>query len=227
MVQSRNQAVQRTHACALTLSIPFFAVNLLDGFTKAALAAAPRLFWTYDVTKWVLLPAATFFAMRVWCGARPADFGLRGPAPGGSPAQLSVLCALFTVLALSYFAFQWLAAHFVTGHPRFDLETVLPDGSARLAAVLYLCATAAVVEELFYRGVLLEAIAPLGAGLAPAIAYVAISSTLFGLSHFENGAVEVLATGLFGVVAAAFALRARNLWPLIVGHFAIDFVALR
>ena len=227
MFRPLNRAVHRTHACALTLSVPFFAVNGLDGFTKAALAASPQLFWTYDLTKWLLLPAATLFAMRVWCGVRPADFGLQGPAPRWSPAQLSALCVLFAVLALSYFAFQWLAAHFVSNNPRFDLETVLPDGSARLPAVLYLCASAAVVEELFYRGVLLEAMAPPGAGLAPMVGYVVVSSALFGQSHFEGGAVEVWATGLFGVVAALFALRTRNLWPLIAGHFVIDFVALR
>jgi membrane protease YdiL (CAAX protease family) len=126
-----------------------------------------------------------------------------------------------------YFAFRALAAHFVTGGASFDLEDVLPEGAARLPAILYLCATAAVVEELFYRGVLLEAMAPPGAGVAPVAVYVAASSALFGLSHFESGAVEAVATGLYGVVAALFALHARNLWPLIVGHFAADFVALR
>src|SRR5215470_10059885 len=103
MVQVPHQAAHRTYACALTLSMPFFAVNLLDGFSKAALATTPRLFWTYDITKWVLLPAATFFAMRVWCGVRLADFGLRGGAPRWSPTQLSMLCVLFTLLALSSF----------------------------------------------------------------------------------------------------------------------------
>jgi membrane protease YdiL (CAAX protease family) len=67
--------------------------------------------------------------------------------------------------------------------------------------------------------------APLGAGVGQAIVYVVVSSTLFGLSHFESSAVEVLATGLYGVVAAVFALRVRNLWPLIAGHFVTDFVA--
>jgi membrane protease YdiL (CAAX protease family) len=67
--------------------------------------------------------------------------------------------------------------------------------------------------------------APAGTGVKRATLYVTVSSTLFGLSHFENGAVEVLSTGLFGVVAALFALRVRNLWPLIVGHFVTDFVA--
>ena len=138
-----------------------------------------------------------------------------------------MLCVLFTVLALSYFAFQWLAAHVVTSPPRFDLETVLPDGAARLPTVLYLCAIAAAGAELFYRGVLLEAMAPSGAGIGPIIVYVAISSTLFALSHFESGTAEVLANGLYAIAAGVLALRARNLWPLIVGHFVTDFVALR
>ena len=220
-----GHAAQRMHACALTLSAPFLIVNLLDGFTKPALALWPRLFWSYDVTKWVLLPAVTLFAMRVWCGARPADFGLHGPAPRWSPAQLSGLTVLFTAMAAAYFAFQFLGGLFLPNVGTFNLAALLPEGAARLPAVLYLCATAALIEELFYRGVLREAMAPVGAGLGRAAAYVAASSALFGLSHFEGGAVEIFATGLYGVVAALFALRVRNLWPLIVGHFAIDFVA--
>ncbi len=220
-----GRAAQRTHACALTLCVPFFLVNLLDGFTKPALALSPRLFWTYDVTKWVLLPAVTLFAMRVWCGARPADFGLHGPAPRWSLAQLSALTVLFAALAMSYFGFQLLGARFLPGGGIFALAPLLPEGAARLPAVLYLCATAALVEELFYRGVLREAVAPAGARPERATPFVGVSSTLFGLSHFEGGAVEVFATGLYGVAAALFALRVRNLWPLIVGHFAVDFVA--
>jgi membrane protease YdiL (CAAX protease family) len=222
-----GQVRQRASACALALSVPFLAVNLLDGFTKPALATSPALFWAYDVTKWVLLPAVTLFAMRVWCGARAADFGLHGPGPRWSLAQLSGLSVLFTVLAMSYFGFRSLATQFLPPGGSFDLAELMPVGAAHLPALLYLCTTAAVVEELFYRGVLLEAMAPAGTGAGRASVYVAFSSTLFGLSHFESGAVEVLATGLYGVVAAVFALRVRNLWPLIVGHFATDFVAFQ
>lgn len=220
-----GRVVLRTHACALTLSAPFFIVNLLDGFTKPSLALSPRLFWIYDVTKWVLLPAVTLFAMRVWCGTRLSDFGLHGPAPRWSLTQLSALTVLFTALATSYFAFQLVGAQFLPGGATFNLGAVLPEGAARLPTILYLCITAALIEELFYRGVLLEAMAPVGAGPGRATAYVVVSSALFGVSHFEGGAVEIFATGLYGVVAAVFALRVRNLWPLIVGHFAIDFVA--
>jgi membrane protease YdiL (CAAX protease family) len=218
-------ALRRGFACALTLSAPFLAVNLLDGFTKPALAATPALFWAYDVTKWVLLPAVTLFAMHMWCDVRPSDFGLRGPGRHWSVAQISALAVLFSALAMSYFAFQALAVRFFPGGGTFDLTEVMPLGAAYLPVVLYLCASAAFVEEFFYRGVLLEAMAPAGAGAGRAAAYVAFSSTLFGLSHFESGPGEILATGLYGVVAALFALRVRNLWPLMVGHFATDFVA--
>ena len=216
---------RRASACALTLSAPFFVVNLLDGFTKPALATTPALFWAYDVTKWVLLPAVTLFAMHVWCGARPADFGLQTPGPRWSLGQLAGLSVLFTVLGMSYFGFRALAVPFLSGTGSFDLDELMPSGAVRLPVVLYLCATASIVEELFYRGVLLEAMAPVGAGVGRASAYVASSSMLFGLSHFESGAAEILATGLLGVVAALFALRVRNLWPLMIGHFAIDFAA--
>lgn len=218
-------AQRRTSACALTLSAPFLVVNLLDGFTKPALATTPPLFWTYDITKWVLLPAVTLFAMRVWCNARTADFGLEGPGQRWSAAQLSALTVLFSALAMSYFGFQTLAVRLFPGGGTFDLGELMPPGSAHLPVVLYLCVTAAFAEELFYRGVLLEAMAPTGAGLGRAAGYVAFSSTLFGLSHFESGTAEILATGLYGAVAALFALRVRNLWPLMVGHFATDFVA--
>jgi membrane protease YdiL (CAAX protease family) len=226
MAMTPGRAPQRGSACALSLSAPFLAVNLLDGFTKPALATSPVLFWAYDVTKWLLLPAVTLFAMRVWCGARAADFGLSGPAPRWSLAQLSGLCVLFTVLAMSYFAFRSLATPFLPGGANFDLAELLPEGAAHLPAVLYLCTTAAVVEEFFYRGVLLQTMAPAGTGAGRASVYVALSSALFGLSHFESGGVEILATGLYAVVAAVFALRLRNLWPLIVGHFVTDFVAI-
>jgi membrane protease YdiL (CAAX protease family) len=218
-------ALRRGFSCALVLAAPFLAVNLLDGFTKPALANIPALFWVYDVTKWILLPAVTLFAMRMWCNARLSDFGLQGPGKRWSMVQLSVLTVLFSALAMSYFGFQTLALRLFPGGATFDLGEVMPLGSAYLPVVLYLCVTAAIVEELFYRGVLLEAMAPAGSGAGRAAGYVALSSMLFGLSHFENGSAEILATGLYGVVAALFALRVRNLWPLMVGHFATDFVA--
>jgi membrane protease YdiL (CAAX protease family) len=217
--------LRRESACALALSTPFLVVNLLDGFTKPALATIPAIFWVYDLTKWVVLPAVTLFTMHMWCGARASDFDLQGPGQRWSLTQLSALSVLFSMLAMSYFGFRALAARFLPTEGNFDLGALLPVGEAHLLVVVYLCLTAAVVEELFYRGVLLETIAPAGAGVGRATAYVALSSTLFAFSHFESGAAEVLATGLYGVVAAVFALRVRNLWPLIIGHFITDFVA--
>jgi membrane protease YdiL (CAAX protease family) len=218
-------ALRRGFACALTLSTPFLLINLLDGFTKSALAATPAIFWAYDITKWILLPAVTLFAMRLWCNAHVSDFGLQGPGERWSMTQLSALTVLFSALAMSYFGFQTLAVRVFPGGGTFDLGELMPLGTAYLPVVLYLCATAAFVEELFYRGVLLEAMAPVGAGAGRAAGYVVFSSTLFGLSHFESGPAEIVATGLYGAVAALFALRVRNLWPLMVGHFATDFVA--
>ena len=226
MATPPEQALQRTHACALTLSMPFLAVNLLDGFTKAALATSPALFWTYDVTKWVLLPAVTLFAMRLWCGARAADFGLHGPAPRWSPAQLSGLCALFTALAMSYFAFRSLAAAFLRRQPQLRAGGAVAGGGRASAG-----GAVPVRDRRGGRGAVLPGRAAgdhgtagdrrgtgdrLRAGLFHPVRAVALREQR-GRSRSPPGS--------YGVVAAVFALRVRNLWPLIAGHFATDFVA--
>src|SRR3990170_1800496 len=93
-------------ACALILSAPFLLVNLLDGITKPELAAFAHLYWSYDVTKWVLLPATTLFALRIWCGSRASAYGLQIPGRQHSLGALWALCVLYVALSMSYFGFQ-------------------------------------------------------------------------------------------------------------------------
>jgi membrane protease YdiL (CAAX protease family) len=219
---------RRRTICTWALATPFLLVNLLDGFNKAALATNAAVYWAYDLTKWVLLPAATLFAMRVWCGMRPADFGLRGVDARWSPAALAGLTVLFTVLSLSYFLFEMLGEHLLPDESGFTIDELVPvGGGSRWLVIAYLAVSAGLIEELFYRGILRELIAPEGGGVVRASGYVVVSSVLFGLSHFEGGTVSILASGLYGVVAALFALQVRNLLPLMVGHIVIDLIGFR
>ncbi len=218
----------RRTICTWALAAPFLLVNLLDGFNKAALATNAAMYWAYDLTKWVLLPAATLFAMRVWCRVRPADFGLRGANGRWSPAALAGLTVLFTVLSLSYFLFEMLGEYVLPDESAFSIDELMPVGGwSRWLVIAYLAVSAGFIEELFYRGILRELIAPEGGGVVRASSYVVASSVLFGLSHFEGGTVAILASGLYGVVAALFALQIRNLVPLIVGHIVIDLIGFR
>ena len=74
------------------------------------------------------------------------------------------------------------------------------------------------MEEVTYRGVILEALAGLGGG-----SRVAISATLFGLSHLDNFflpgadelgvAYQIFEAALVGVLFGAVRLRMNAIWP--------------
>lgn len=85
------------------------------------------------------------------------------------------------------------------------------------------------VEEVFFRGLILRAIAPRGLWKA-----ALISSVVFGLLHSLNvlGGSDPIATLLqvgyalaIGFGFAAVTLRTGVLWPLVIIHASIDFAS--
>jgi membrane protease YdiL (CAAX protease family) len=85
-------------------------------------------------------------------------------------------------------------------------------------------------EELFYRGILLPLLRPLGWRRA-----VLWSSIAFGGSHLVNVvsgayppfvAMQVAATTAGGVALAAIRLRSGSLWPVLVTHAVLDVIAI-
>ena len=85
-------------------------------------------------------------------------------------------------------------------------------------------------EELFYRGVLLPLLRPLGWRQA-----VLWSSVAFGASHLVNVisgayppfvAMQVAATTVGGVALAAIRLRSGSLWPVLATHALLDVIAI-
>ena len=89
-----------------------------------------------------------------------------------------------------------------------------------LILLLFLAVGAPLVEELFFRGLLLRTLL---ARVAPIVAILA-SSLLFALAHFE--AVQFAGLALFGVVLAALAWRTGRLGPGIGAHAAFNAAAV-
>jgi uncharacterized protein len=85
-------------------------------------------------------------------------------------------------------------------------------------------------EEIFFRGLLLESLLPVGIRKA-----VLLSAVLFGLPHLLKAASGIwdpyfaVATTLFamgiGVCFAALRVRTGTIWPLIGIHILIDYSA--
>ena len=84
-----------------------------------------------------------------------------------------------------------------------------------------------VVEELFFRGLVLRALVrvcrPLGPALGPALACVS-TGIIFGLAHFE--ALQLLGLAAFGVVLSVMAYRFRRLGPSIFAHATFNLLAV-
>lgn len=80
---------------------------------------------------------------------------------------------------------------------------------------------APVVEEVFYRGLFLRALLKRG---LPAWAAIAISSTVFGISHLQL--LQLPALVLFGITAGALTVRSGRLGPPIAAHLAFNMVTV-
>ena len=93
-------------------------------------------------------------------------------------------------------------------------------GAGVLLLLLVVVIAAPLVEEIFFRGLLLRSLERrLGTRWA-----IVLSSLVFAASHFEK--YEFPALFLFGIGAAVLAVRTDRLGPGIMAHFAFNSVAV-
>ena len=208
------------------VSAPFFLFGLVNGIYNAELANHPILFWTVDVLGWVVMPALILLYIYKYYGISLHDYGLvKITNTCQRREMLSWTVLTIFLLGIYYFAFSWLAWTIIDiDSPVFSYEDMVPDGDARYFTIFYLSITAAIFEEVFFRGMIWRLVYTSNINGSKPYIYIAISSLLFGVVHWENGIPEVVSTMVFGVVACIIFLRLRNLLPLIIAHFFIDLV---
>ena len=151
------------------------------------------------------------------------DVGLRRPARlWALPVWCVVVFAVTMGLAL---AAQPLLFALFDAEPDLSRFAGLYRNLPMLLAVLAsVWITAALFEELVYRGFVLDRLSGLlgGGGGATALAIV-VQAVLFGALHFYQGPPGMVITGLVGLIfGAAFVAMGRNLVALIVVHGVID-----
>lgn len=155
-----------------------------------------------------------------------------GPRPGRTLLRALLLSVPVLVAAVAAFVAGSAVAAWVPAAPGAAdmsgyayLQGNLPMLLLALAAVYVVSSFG---EEVIYRGFLMHRVAELGAGTGPAwAAAVAVSAVVFGLVHFDWGIVGVVQTTLMGLVlAGAYLLVGRRLWPLVLAHVWIDTLLL-
>ena len=82
---------------------------------------------------------------------------------------------------------------------------------------------AGVVEELFYRGYVIERLQAFGLNRFVA---AGIPLVIFAAGHWTGGAANILIALVLGAILAGFYLWHRDLVANMIGHFAVDFVAI-
>ena len=169
------------------------------------------------IGQWLgLLGAVVVTSRRKGTGDLGQDFGLRVERRDiGIGVLAGVLCQIVLV-PLLYLPLDLLGFDLdVSEEARDVLDRASGPGLALLAVCIIIGAP--IVEELFFRGLLLQA-AERRFGPGPA---VAVSAVVFGLTHFQP--IQLLGLAAFGVVLAVLVRRASGrLGPALVAHMAFN-----
>ena len=194
------------------------------------LSDTPRLFWTVDFIRCLLLPAA-LVAWGIWRHLFTlADLGLHTRIFGRRNAFLLLATIAIVAIFQSHLDTR-LVAWAIHAYPptstsasHFSYNQMLPPpgpetGGYRLLAVCYLAVSAGLSEEILFRGLLRRAFGP---GLIQTAAFVLISAVTFASVHLFGGQAKVAYALGHGLAAAVIYAITGNLWPVIVGHTMID-----
>ncbi|WFL78397.1 type II CAAX endopeptidase family protein [Altererythrobacter arenosus] len=183
---------------------------------KTSLVALPPEFRSLPA----LLSCATY---ALWLAAKRGDaadaLGLRKPKRWGR--MIGAALAILVTFILAQNALALLGARMGIPAPDFTGYSYLQGNWAlALATWLLLIVTAALPEELLYRGFLLGRLTEaLGHGRWAVVLAVFGQAIIFGLTHFQWGVGGTIMTTAMGVVwGAGYVLAGRNLWAVIIAH---------
>jgi membrane protease YdiL (CAAX protease family) len=201
----------------------------LNGLYNPQIAHSLRLFWTVEVITWIIIPACILvigLRQELWTSSA---LGITARVRGRS-SDLWLLLAFVISVPLLIWIDQHISDYVRANVPEasgpsvFHYRQVVPPpgtetGTQRILVVFFLCMTAGVVEELYYRGIFRTLF---GSDLIQKVLFVLVSSLVFSGSHWEGGTQKLISTFLFGIIFASLYLVWQNLWPLMVAHFLID-----
>lgn len=216
----------RQGIAAILAAAPMIVLGLVNGFYLEAVVQHAPLYWTAELVQWILVPVACLVALKFQAGVGPTRYGFTlysAAYPGGKLIGASIIATL--LLGATYHPSSALAWRlFPVEPPSFSYENVVVRGVWEPVVDVYYAASAAFVEEIAFRALPWFGIVALAPARLHTPIYVAATSVLFALIHWEHGAPELLATFWYGVVAALVYRRLLNLWPLIAAHFLVDVI---
>jgi membrane protease YdiL (CAAX protease family) len=210
---------KRTPTAVLLAIVPSIALGLTNGIYGYDLAEYHgAVYWLADAVQFVLVPSACLLLLYRLAGYKPADYGFRSIAPDFGTA-VALILFVTSMYWLAYEPVKALAsAHWPKTIAPPVFAAVLPsEQPQRTVVLLYVCASAALVEETVFRG--LPWLYFSSVMKSPAVPYVATTAISIAAIHWEHGVPNLVASGALGLVAAGLYTRVQNVWPFIWAHF--------
>ena len=204
------------------MSTEVVALIALSGATLTLILARSlgldSLSWGTRLALWAVAGAA-LLVLAVDRGSLVATMGSIGLA---EPGRRSLLWGLAGAIGLMATGGAVLAIQRLLGVSAGDQDTFARVAALPLAHRLFIILTAAVVEEILFRGVPLTVGPPILGGLAPA-AIMAVAA--FVLAHFRWKPIHLIQVAVAGAgLCVLFVLSGGDLWACIVAHLIIDAV---
>lgn len=156
------------------------------------------------------------------------ELGLRRPARWWTIPVWGLAIMVVTIIA-QLTVVPLLAR--LLGAPEPDLsryDPIVGNLPLFLASALGAMFTGGFIEEVIYRGFLIDRLERvLGRFRHAAAGAAVLSGMVFGLIHFEWGFGGIVSTAVMGATLGfLFLATRRNLWPLIAAHATMDLILL-
>jgi len=206
-------------AVFVTCSLAFFGIEEL--LRHAGRFPYPGLF---DGGPTLVASFLVMVSLVRWRGQRGADLGLRRPARWWT-VPVWALAVVVANVAAQLTVVPVIAS--ATGAPEPDLsryDLIRGNLPMFLVATAGTMLTGGFIEEVLYRGLMVDRLARILGGDRRALVLGALLCGVpFGLVHFAWGIGGILVTTVMGsVMGLLYLATRRNLWPLVAGHALLD-----
>ncbi len=208
---------------------PSLAFGLLNDFWLDSIyRQGVGWFYLGDILQWIVVPGLVWLFILHPAGIKPKDFGLDFAQYRQRPFEtLGLFLFVALLLWVAYEPIKNIAYRYLWKYAgTFGYGNLVPASFPwHVFVVAYFAATAAVVEEVVFRGLSWAYVSLVVPKSNRNFLYITITSLLFAATHSEQGPHGMIAALSFGIVAASLYSKLQNLWPLVVGHFVVDLLS--
>lgn len=208
------------YALASLVAAIWYAVSGDDELNLAGQAVSQMGLWTG------MVGAAVVASHRKGAGTLAEDFGFRGKwSDIGFGLVVALAVQLLVLPGIAYLLRPLLGEPEVSGPVQDLLDK--SQGLAFAGLILSVAVGAPLVEELFFRGLLLRSLQR----RVPDWAAVVVSAVAFGIAHgsalpIDAVVLVMISLTVFGAILAVMAIRTGRLGPSIVTHAVFNLFTL-